>query len=84
MGLIRGSWRSSGVENENSFQYSCMEIPMDRGASSATVHGVTEIRNDQTHTEHTHTHTHTHTHIHTETQIQLYFKSKSKCEVQYE
>ena len=37
---------------------------MDRGASLATVHGVTEIRNDQTHTEHTHTHTHTYTQKH--------------------
>ena len=29
------------VENVNSLQYSCLENSMDRGASRATVHGVT-------------------------------------------
>ena len=31
-GSIPGSGRSPGVENGNSFQYSCLENPMDRGA----------------------------------------------------
>ena len=32
MGLIPGSGRSSGEENTNPLQYSCLEHPMDRGA----------------------------------------------------
>ena len=32
--------RSPGGENGNPLQYSCLEIPMDRGAWWATVHGV--------------------------------------------
>ena len=32
--------RSSGGENGNSLQYSCLENPMDRGAWQTTVHGV--------------------------------------------
>ena len=39
MGLIPGSGRSPGGGNGNSFQYSCQENPVDRGAWSATVHG---------------------------------------------
>ena len=31
-GLIPGSGRSSGEENGNPLQYSCLENPMDRGA----------------------------------------------------
>ena len=31
---------SSGEGNGNPLQYSCLEIPMDRGAWQATVHGV--------------------------------------------
>ena len=31
-GLIPGSGRSPGEVNGNSFQYSCLENPMDRGA----------------------------------------------------
>ena len=31
-GLIPGSRRSPGEGNGNSFQYSCLENPMDRGA----------------------------------------------------
>ena len=39
-GSIPGSGRSSGVENGNPFQYSCLENPMDRRVWQATVHGV--------------------------------------------
>ena len=34
---------SSGEENGNPFQHSCLETPMDREAWWATVHGVTKI-----------------------------------------
>ena len=40
LGLIPGSGRSPGVEDDNPFQYSCLENPMDRGAWQATVHRV--------------------------------------------
>ena len=40
MGLIPGSRRSPGEGNGNSFQYSCLGNPMDRGAWQATVHRV--------------------------------------------
>ena len=40
LGLIPGSGRSPGEGNGNLLQYSCLENPMDRGAWSATVHGV--------------------------------------------
>ena len=33
MGSIPGLGRSAGGENDNLFQYSCLENPMDRGAS---------------------------------------------------
>ena len=33
-----GQGRSPGGENGNPLQYSCLENPMDRGASRATVH----------------------------------------------
>ena len=42
MGSIPSSGRSPGGGNDNPFQYSCLENPMDRGAWQATVHGVTE------------------------------------------
>ena len=45
MGSIPGLARSPGVGNVNSLQYSCLENSMDRGASWATVHGVT-VRHD--------------------------------------
>ena len=35
--------RSSGEENGNPLQYSCMENSMDRGAWWATVHGVQRV-----------------------------------------
>ena len=40
MGSIPGSERSPGEGNGNPLQHSCLENPMDRGASWATVHGV--------------------------------------------
>ena len=42
LGLSPRSGISSGEENGNPLQYSCLENPMDRGAHSATVHGVTK------------------------------------------
>ena len=39
-GSIAGSGRSPGVTNGNSFQYSWLRNPMDRGAWQATVHKV--------------------------------------------
>ena len=38
MSLIPGSGRSSGEGNGNTFQYSCLENPMDQEAWWATVH----------------------------------------------
>ena len=46
LGLIPGSGRFSGEGNGNPFQYSCLENPMDRGAWSATVQGVTGVEHD--------------------------------------
>ena len=40
MGLILGSGRSSGGENDNPLQYSCLVNSMDREAWQATVNGV--------------------------------------------
>ena len=48
-----GLGRSPGVGNGNSFQYSCLENSMDRGAWWAIVHGVAKSQtglNDWTHT----------------------------------
>ena len=42
VGSIPGSGRSSGRENGNPLQDSCLGNPIDRGAWRATVHGVTE------------------------------------------
>ena len=39
-GSIPGSGRSPGEGNGNTFQYSSLGNPMDRGAWRATVHGV--------------------------------------------
>ena len=39
-GSIPGLERSVGGGNDNTFQYSCLENPMDGGAWWATVHGV--------------------------------------------
>ena len=40
VGSIPGSGRSPGEGNSSSLQYSCWEIPMEKGACWATVHGV--------------------------------------------
>ena len=40
MGSFHGSGRSSGEENGNPLQYSCLVNPMDRGAWWAPVHEV--------------------------------------------
>ena len=42
LGSIPGLERSPGEGNGNPLQYSCLENPMDGGASQATVHGVTK------------------------------------------
>jgi len=42
LGSIPGLGRSPGEGNGNPLQYSCLGNPMDRGASQATVHGVTK------------------------------------------
>ena len=42
MSLIPELTRSPGEGNGNPLQQSCLENPMDRGASWATVHGVTK------------------------------------------
>ena len=43
VGLIPGLGRSPGVGYGNPLQYSCLEIPMDRGAWWATVHRVKRV-----------------------------------------
>ena len=43
-GLIPESGRFTGGGNGNLLQCSCLEIPMDRGAWRATVHGVAKSR----------------------------------------
>ena len=40
MGSIPESGRSTGGGHGNLLQYSCLDNPMDRGASWATVHGI--------------------------------------------
>ena len=40
--LTHGLGRSSGEENGNPLQYSCLGNPMDRGAWRATVHRVSK------------------------------------------
>ena len=46
-GLIPGSGRSPGGRDGNLLQYSCQENHMDRGAWSATNHGVAAVRHWQ-------------------------------------
>ena len=41
--LIPEPERSPGVGNGNPLQYSCLENSMDKGASWATVSGITEL-----------------------------------------
>ena len=43
-GTISRSGRSSGEENGNQLQYSCLENSMNRGALWATVHGVARVK----------------------------------------
>ena len=42
-GLIPSPGRSPGEGNDNTLQYSCLEIPVERGAWQATVHGIAEL-----------------------------------------
>ena len=42
-GLILGWGRSPGGGHGNSFQYSCLENPMDRGACQSIVHKAAEL-----------------------------------------
>ena len=42
LSAIPGSGRSTGEENGNPLQYSCLENPMNRGPWQSTVYGVTE------------------------------------------
>ena len=54
LGLTPGMGRSPGEGNGKPLQCSCLENPMDRGASQAAVHRVTKSWSDMT--EHTHLH----------------------------
>ena len=49
-GLIPGLGRSPGGGHGNPLYYSCLENSMDRGASWATLHGVTESQTANAHT----------------------------------
>ena len=46
LGSIPELGRSPGEGNGNPLHYSCLENPMDRGASQATICGVTRVRHD--------------------------------------
>ena len=46
VGSIPGWGRSSGEENDNPLQYSCLGNPMDRGAWWAIVYGVARVEHD--------------------------------------
>ena len=46
MGSISGLGRSSGEENGNPLQYSCLENPMDRRAWWATIYGSQRVEHD--------------------------------------
>ena len=59
MDSIPGSGRSPGGGYGNSFQYSCLENPMDRGAWRATVYRVTKnLTQLKGLSRHTHTYKH--------------------------
>ena len=47
-GSMPGWGRSSGGGHGNSFQYSCLENPMDRGAWWVTVHKVSQDKTEAT------------------------------------
>ena len=55
LGLIPGLGRSSGGENGNPLQYSCLKNPLDRGVWQAIVHGVaksqTQLKQLSTHAQ---------------------------------
>ena len=55
VGSVPGLGRSTGEGDGNPLQYSCLENRMDRGAWWATVHGVTQSRNQLSDIAHTHT-----------------------------
>ena len=57
---IPGSERSPAGGHGNTFQYSCLENPKDRGAWVVTVHAVTKRRSGL---KQFNTQTHTHTHV---------------------
>ena len=59
-GSIPGLGRSPGEGHGNPLQYSCLGIPMDRGAWGLQSTGSQRVRQDWA-TEHKHTHTHSHT-----------------------
>ena len=42
VGLISGSGRSTGIENGNPLQYSCLENSIDRGDWQPIVHVITK------------------------------------------
>ena len=46
LGLIPGSGRSTGEDNDNPLQYSCLENTMDREACLATVYGEQRVKQD--------------------------------------
>ena len=46
-GSIPGSERSPGGGQGNSFQYSCLKNPTDRGTWTATVHGLQSVGHDK-------------------------------------
>ena len=46
LGSVPWLGRSPGEGNGSPLQYSCLKIPMGRGAWKATVHGVTSVRYD--------------------------------------
>ena len=45
-GSIPGLGRSTGEQNGNPLQHSCVGNPMDRGAWQTTVHEVARVRHD--------------------------------------
>ena len=46
MGLIPRLGTSPGGVHDDPLQYSCLKIPMGRGAWQATVHRITKVRHD--------------------------------------
>ena len=54
-GSVPGSGRSPGGGHGSPFHYSCLEIPMNRGAWKSTVHRSERVRHDWRDTTHTRT-----------------------------